>query len=162
MIAALRRRHRAAVIVAALAAPAILVTALAFRVPVVYDSALSAGGNNLPAGTVLMTSNNLRVGAAMLRAQLYATSDTGAASYLTIGRVENRESAGPDVLIYWQPQPAADRLDTDAVLLGPLSPQRASHFVLPQPTQGGHVVFYSLAHQRVVTAYPLAQLLEEN
>ena len=68
---------------------------------------------------------------------------------------------GPDVLVYWQRASTRDHLDADATLLGPLAPQRASHFVLPEPTNRGHVVFYSLAHQKVVSTCPLAQLVEE-
>lgn len=162
MIARLRRRHRSLVIVAALAAPAILVAALSSRSPVVYDDAPGIDGNNLPDATVLIASNTLSVGAATLNARLYATSNSDLASRLTIGKVENRKSAGPDVLVYWQADKAVDRLDANAVLLGPLAQQRASHFELPLPTTRGYVVFYSLGHQRVLDAYPLAQLFEEN
>lgn len=161
MIATLRRRHRTHVLLAAVAAPAILFVALMARAPMPYDNVFNSARNNLPEDTVLLASNNLRVGAAMLSAQVYAASDRNLASYLTIGKVKNRESAGPDVLVYWQQHRADDGLGTDATLLGPMRQQRASHFVLPEPTTSGYVVFYSLAHQRVLSTYPLAQLLEE-
>lgn len=72
----------------------------------------------------------------------------------------------PDVLVYWLPRarlPHEPRgLPEGALLLGSFAGSRAQHYELPQRAreEAGAILLYSLAHQRVLAAGPLALPVE--
>ncbi len=160
MILQLRHRHRSMVLVAALIAPLVLVVALAARAPDVRDAVSASDGNIPPPGAVFVGDQAIEVGAATLNLGLFQHTGENV-WYVTTGAVNNRESVGPDVLVYWQTQAATARLDSAAQLLGPLRPARDSTLPLPFGATG-YIVFYSLAHQKVISAVALKTLLEES
>lgn len=147
------------VLTCALIAPLILLVALAARAPDVRDTLPAFDGNIPPPGAVFVGEQAIEVGAAALTIGLFQQSGENA-WFVTTGAVNNRESAGPDVLVYWQ-SGTTTRLDNDAQLLGPLRATRGSTYPLPHGVTG-HVVFYSLAHQRVISAVALTSLPQEH
>ena len=68
----------------------------------------------------------------------------------------------PDVLAYWTPGSTAPQIESslpdDAKLLGAVSAAVDNVFALPDGSAGqdGHLVFYSLGHQKVVAAGSLS------
>ncbi|MFK8014402.1 MAG: hypothetical protein AB8G17_03020 [Gammaproteobacteria bacterium] len=149
------------IVIGAIAAPLILFAALQARAPAVADDALQKYRNILPSGAVLMGEHAIRVGAAALSVSLYQTRASGASWHLNLSAASNRQTAGPDVLLYWQRGAEADALAADSVLLGPLLAQRDSVLPLAIPELTGQLVFYSLAHQNVLESIDLTTLNKE-
>ncbi|MFK7885324.1 MAG: hypothetical protein AB8G16_00535 [Gammaproteobacteria bacterium] len=165
MIYALRRRHRTMIWIAAISIPLILYFALRGRTAAITD-ATPLITRNIPAlGTVLMGEHTLRLSPASKATQLQIAvfSESGEGTPWTLSLTHNGQpSPGPDVLIYWQQDNALKQLATDAILLGPYLGQGGNHFALPVNQATGSVVLYSLAHQDVLGASTLLEIVEES
>ncbi|MDA0322401.1 MAG: hypothetical protein O2923_06745 [Verrucomicrobia bacterium] len=86
---------------------------------------------------------------------------SGAAAALAGVALTGPASLGlADPLLYWSPVAAtADALPDQATLLGSVTMPTSSQFVLPEMGGGhnGHLILYSMGHQRVVASAPLAE-----
>ncbi|MFK8028642.1 MAG: hypothetical protein AB8G18_00230 [Gammaproteobacteria bacterium] len=175
MIHSLRRRHRAMIVASALATLLILVVALQVRPVYETDNTLVRYHDTLPKGVVLSGGQEVRVSSAEIQVDLYKPETTATQWHVRLSAIQNRQTAGPDMLLYWQSGEVTNELAADAYLLGPLLAQRDTVVQLPyeshvkaqsqtrtitseQPL--GQLVFFSLAHQRVVESIELIRLIE--
>jgi hypothetical protein len=140
VIAALRRRHRVASIVLALAVPPGFALALAARPtlppPGEVPAALLA---DLQVGALVAERADLWSPLA-IRMRIYANGVIELAPLVDLEK--------PDVLVYWSPEAARDRLPDGARWLGRLAGTSPRRFALPPEARGraGFLHLYSLGH----------------
>jgi hypothetical protein len=158
MITSLRNRHR------------IIITALAFFIPIVFVSGLMIRkpvppSDRLPIiqtdfateqASVLYEDKNLWKGQAMTTRVVAIDRNR---SNLFLELQGTRDLAEPDKLVYWsESQPLPDRLPENALLLGELSGMRVEQLSLPERASAirGYLTIYSLAHRKIVATAELS------
>jgi hypothetical protein len=149
MIAELRRVHRAAVAVLAVAVPTVLAGALAARTEPPTSRALPVARPEparLPVDFARVESDGGR-----LRGRV--TVDAARSRGVLEVRFEPAAHA-PDLLLYRSASGARGPLPEDARLLGPLAPDRDTTFELPSDALSGALGFhvYSLGHGEIVAS----------
>lgn len=158
MITSLRNRHR------------VIVTALAFFVPIVFISGLMIRNpippsDRLPTihtdlgteqASVLYEDKNLWKGQA-ITARVVAIEHNRSTLFLELQGTRNL--AEPDLLVYWsESQPLPERLAENAILLGKLNGVQVERLPLPERASDirGYLTIYSLAHRKIVATAELS------
>jgi hypothetical protein len=153
-----RNRHR------------IIVTALAFFVPIVFVSGLIIRkpippSDRLPIiqkdlateqASVFYEDKNLWKGQGITARVVAIERDR---SNLFLELQGTRNLAEPDVLVYWsESQPLPERLAENAILLGKLSGAQVERLPLPERASAvrGYLTIYSLAHGKIVATAELS------
>ena len=150
MIRELRRRHHRIWLALAVVLPLGYAAALAGRVPVPLDPAEALGPPDLPGSAVLELSGGWE--GLPVRGRVFARPDAG--PWLELQPLEDLRQ--PDLLVYWSALPGGDGLPEGAYLLGALAGTQRRRFALPEAAAGGgHLLLYSLGHQRRVASAPL-------
>lgn len=133
----------------ALVAPTVLAAAIYFRPPEPVQPALPIVDGPAPAPLRLIGERAARIGdfAFVLR----HFSDGGQPSRHVVEIDPERAPADADVLVYWSPETATvATLPPGARLLGRLAGAEARRFALPEDRDGGVLLLYTLAAQRLL------------
>lgn len=158
MIASLRNRHRIIVTALAFFVPIVFVSGLMIRKPIPPSDRLPITHTDLATeqASVLYEDKNLWKGQAITTRVVVIERDR---SNLFLELQGTRNLAEPDVLVYWsESQPLPDRLPENALLLGKLSGVQVERLSLPERASAirGYLTIYSLAHRKIVAAAELS------
>src|SRR5215831_15493355 len=157
MITSLRNRHR------------IIITSLAFLVPIMFVSGLTIRRPIIPSyrlpvihtdfvtekGSILYEDKNLWNGLAIITRVVSIDRDR---SSLFLELQGTHNMAEPDELVYWSgSQTLPDRLPENAIFLGKLSGKQVERLALPERASAirGYLTIYSLAHMKIVATAEL-------
>ena len=158
MITSLRNRHRVIVTALAFFVPIVFISGLMIRKPVPLSDRLPITHADLASGqaSVLYEDKNLWKGQAIIIRVGAVESDR---SNLFLELQGTRNLAEPDVLVYWsESQSLPDGLSDNATLLGKLSGMENERLSLPERASAnrGYLTIYSLAHRKIVATAELS------
>jgi hypothetical protein len=156
MIRSLRTRHRVIFTALALALPALFAAGLLARRAVPINRLPDRWLPEAPASAVLLAGQGKLWEEFGLATRVQ--TDEQDAARLVLEIAPTREWREPDALLYWSESlPVSGHLPEAAVLLGPLTGTQAQRFRLPEPASqaSGHLILYSLAHQKVLATAEL-------
>src|SRR5262249_20248837 len=150
MITSLRNRHRVIITALAFLVPIVFVSGLMIRKPPPLSDRLPITHADLASGqaSVLFEDKNLWKGLA-ITTRVVAVDRNRSNCFLELQGTRNL--AEPDVSVYWsETQPLAERLPESAVLLGKLSGMENERLSLPERASAiiGYLTIYSLAHTK--------------
>jgi hypothetical protein len=148
MIAPLRRRHRQMAIGMAVVIPSVFAAALVARRTPAVDAVPFATEPTL--GRVVIAAQGVVSGIPVSA----AVDPTGVLRISPAGPLRQ-----PGLLLYWTAGAlsSSDSLPRDAILLGPVSGERAETFRLPSArnNRAGQLLFFSLGHAQTVGSIAL-------
>jgi hypothetical protein len=148
----LRRLHAGAAMALALALPATLAVAVAYRRG---DRAAAPLPETrpVPEGRIVHEADDRWTG---LDAATRLRVAPDGRAFLEV--VPASPLAHPDLLLYWTPEAPTGGLAANAVLLGSFDGDRPNAFLVPPAarTDGGFLALYSLGHRAVVATAELA------
>lgn len=161
MTRALRRRHRRAAGLLAIAVPAGIAAALAARPAPPMPAVLGIAALDAvpPARGRMLWEGRTGDAALGIRAQIGTAS--GSATPTTLDVAVRSDVGQPETLAYWSARDVnGGALPEDAILLGPVDTQRTQRLVLPAAarTTPGVLVLYRIAQGEVVAQLPLPAL----
>lgn len=147
MIRPLRVRHRRVVLTLAIVTPLLFAAGLATRrpIPLSTDGATPPEADRHRDAEIVDRDESAWGDLPILTDWL---GGPGAAVRLEVTEPLRQ----PDLLLYWDPEPAGDRLSDSALLLGPVGGRRRASWDVPAPVEGGRLVLYSLGHGEIVAS----------
>ncbi|MCI0389900.1 MAG: hypothetical protein MOB07_14215 [Acidobacteria bacterium] len=158
MITSLRNRHRMVVTALAFLVPIVFVSGLMIRRPIPVSDRLPIIQTDPASGqaSVLFEDETLWKGLAITTRVVVKGSD---GSNLFLELQATRHLAEPDALVYWsESQPISERLPENAILLGKLNDMQVERWSLPERASAvtGYLTLYSLAHRKIVATAELS------
>jgi hypothetical protein len=144
MIQPLRTVHRRAFVLLAWLLPAILLAGLGMRRPRLQPA---AGASQVPASAHLMKASGALWQKHAIRSEFYSEPGAPQEGYVVLRPEQTVDE--PDLLLYWaEDAPPGNALPPRARLLGSFAAGKV--FILPVGSErAGHLVLFSLAHQRI-------------
>jgi hypothetical protein len=157
MTRSLRNRHRIVITALAFLVPIVFVSGLAIRKPITYPNRLPITNAYLAPGqaSVLYEDENLWKGLA-ITTRVVAIDRNRSIWFLELQGPLNL--AEPDELVYWsESQPLPDRLQGNAIFLGKLNGMQVERLALPERASAarGYLTIYSLAHMKIIATAEL-------
>jgi hypothetical protein len=150
MIAALRRRHRVAWVALALAVPPAFILALAARPTLPPPSEIPAALVVDPPAAALREERADLWTPLAIRTRIYSNGVIELAPLVDLEQ--------PDVLVYWSPDTAKERLPDGARWIGRLAGTSPRRFLLPPDAIGrGYLHLYSLGHAQWLASAALEE-----